>query len=90
MNEAQAMMELPRRRSQISGELEAARKDCEVYAAVAGKFAALDTRPLLIHPESGVQRIGPDPVPEELRSMLRDAHEKRVRLEYELANALRY
>ena len=80
-----AILPMPRAPHIVAGELLAAEKWSETLRSMMGEFAALDTRPLLMS-EGSVTRIGPDPVPEQLRECYRDAMVKLHALQWEYAN----
>ena len=67
------------------GRYLAAEKHLSVLRALAVEFVNLDFRPMIFAQGSmDVQRIGPDPVPEQLREMLYEAYVAFKRAEYDL------
>lgn len=83
MNEAQATLELPRTRERVYGELLAAADYQQALENVAAEFHLRDIRPL-VYFNGHVERIGPDPAPDNLREILREAYARRTALQHEL------
>ncbi len=92
MTEGQAILALPRFRSQVYGELLAADKWRSALRDIAADFYAYQLpRPFYRHPDGTIETFGVPAVelPTELTSALRDAEIKVAELQHELANCVR-
>lgn len=88
MTEGQAILEQPRSRYRIAGELEMALLHREAVFALIADHYACDTRSFRIV-NGEVQTIGEYPVPENISAAYREAALKVAQLQAELAYAPR-
>jgi hypothetical protein len=75
----------PRLLEDVRRDLYDAQWEYQEIMKIAVGYFQLDTRPILVYPESGVvERVGPDPVPQNVRAALQRLSDDIVRLRLEL------